>query len=49
MPLKGLISEALNFINLLLTKSDKNKSIKGTVNVISVSSSALTERALIKI
>ena len=49
LPTKGLIREALSFINLLLTKNGRNGCTKGTVNVISTSGNALTKRALVRI
>ena len=49
IPSNGFVSEALSFTSLLLTKGGRNRSIKGTVDVINALSNTFIKKMLIGI
>ena len=48
LPTKGLIYEALNLINLFLTKGSRDGGAQGSINTISTPSGTFTKGALVK-
>ena len=49
LPTKGFVSKVLSFTSLFLTESSRNRSIKRTVDVISISGNAFIKSALVRI
>ena len=49
LPIKGFVSEALNFTSLFPAKGGGDRGTEGIINIINVLSGTLTERALVKI
>ena len=49
LPIKGLVGEILNLINLLFAKSGGDRGTEGTINVVNVLSGAFIKKALVTI